>query len=333
MSGPERTGSAPVEPRPLADELPGYLLLHRRGELAERSRRLDALLGSCALCPRRCGVDRTAGEKGACGTTAGPVIAAASVHPWEEPPLSGERGSGAIFFSGCTMSCVFCQNFPISQLGVGRELTPEGLAGEMLKLQRRGVHNLNLVTATHQMPAVVRALLVAIPMGLRLPIVYNTSGYEAVETLRLLEGIVDVFLPDMKYSSPEAALYCSGRRDYVAVNRAALLEMWRQVGPLRLGLDGIARRGMLVRHMVLPEDLSGTAECLGFLGEEMGESVWVSLLSQYFPAHKAHGMPPLDRRILGREYEAALDALEGMGIENGFVQDAECEDDPWGGWA
>jgi putative pyruvate formate lyase activating enzyme len=191
----------------------------------------------------------------------------------------------------------------------------------MLRLQRRGAQNLNLVTATHQMPFVARALHLGVSLGLRLPVVYNTSGYETLETLRLLEGIVDVYLPDIKYSSSEAALFCSGRRDYVRYNRPALLEMWRQVGPLVTDDGGIAARGMLVRHMVLPEDLSGTRDCLSFLAREMGPSVWVSLMSQYFPAHQAHGLPPLDRKISGLEYEAALDALEDLQIANGFVQE------------
>ncbi len=307
------------------ERVPGYVALYESGELAERARQLEEMLASCRLCPRQCRVDRTAGQKGACGSGMHPVVAAASLHPWEEPPLSGALGSGTIFFSGCTMNCVFCQNYPISQLGVGRELTPDGLAGEMLGLQRRGVHNLNLVTATHQMPFVVRALLIAVPLGLRLPVVYNTSGYETLETLRLLEGIVEVYLPDIKYSVPDAAHFCSGRRDYVHCNRRALVEMWRQVGPLHTDERGIAYRGMLVRHMVLPEDLSGTRDCLAFLARELGRSVWVSLMSQYFPAHKAHGLPPLDRKITGAEYEAALEALDDLQIVNGFVQEAPCQ--------
>lgn len=309
---------------PREDNLPGYVSLYDSGELAERAGRLNGMLASCELCPRGCGVDRTAGARGACGTAGLLVLASACLHPWEEPPLSGERGSGTLFFSGCPMSCVFCQNFPISQLGVGRELTVEALAREMLRLQRRGAHNLNLVTGTHQMAFVIDALMMAVPHGLRLPLVCNTSGYESIETLRVLEGIVDVYLPDIKYASPEVARFCSGRPDYVDINRMALREMWRQVGPLEVDGMGMARRGMLVRHMVLPEDLAGTGACLSFLAEEMGPSVWVSLLSQYFPAHKAHGLPPLDRRITEREYDAALEQLDRLGIVNGFVQEDSC---------
>jgi putative pyruvate formate lyase activating enzyme len=304
---------------------PGYLTLFESGELVERARKLEEVLSSCRLCPQECKVDRTAGQKGACGIGGHPVIAAAGLHAWEEPPLSGMRGSGTIFFSGCTMNCVFCQNYPISRLGVGRGLTPDKLAGEMLRLQRSGAHNLNLVTATHQMPFVVRALLIAVVRGLRLPVVYNTSGYESLETLRLLDGIVDVYLPDIKYADAEAAHFCSGRRDYVRHNRPALMEMWRQVGPLESDERGVAWKGMLVRHLVLPEDLSGTRRCLSFLAHEMGRSVSVSLMSQYFPAHKAHGLAPLDRKITGAEYEAALKALDDFQITNGFVQETPCE--------
>ncbi|MCU0573506.1 MAG: radical SAM protein [Syntrophobacteraceae bacterium] len=324
MAAREMAGGHGARSEPREAVLPGYVSLYKSGELAERVCRLNGMLASCELCPRRCGVDRAAGAKGACGTAGLPVLASAYLHPWEEPPLSGERGSGTLFFSGCTMRCVFCQNFPISQLGVGRELTVEVLALEMLKLQRRGAHNLNLVTGTHQMAFVLDALMIAVPLGLRLPLVCNTSGYESIETLRLLEGIVDVYLPDIKYSSPEVARFCSGCPDYVDVNRMALKEMWRQVGPLEVDGTGMVQRGMLVRHMVLPEDLSGTGECLSFLAEEMGPSVWVSLLSQYFPAHEAHGLPPLDRRITEREYEAALEHLDRLGIVNGFVQDDSC---------
>jgi len=302
---------------------PGYMDLFRSGELSRRARLLDESLESCVLCPRRCGVNRKVGKLGACRVGVEPRVAAVSIPPWEEPPLSGRRGSGTIFFSGCTLQCLFCQNFPISQLGVGRLLTVEELAEGMLRLQRKGAHNINLVTATHQMPAFLKALELAVPLGLRLPIVYNTSGYERVETLRLLEDLVDVYLPDIKYDAPLIAERLSGRADYVESNRAALREMWRQTGPLVCNDEGLAVRGMIVRHMVLPEDLSGTARCMAFLAREMGPGVWVSLMNQYFPAHKAHHTPPLDRKVTPEEYEAAFQALHQAGLENGFVQE-EC---------
>ncbi len=250
----------------------------------------------------------------------GPTVAAVHLHPWEEPPLSGTRGSGTIFFSGCTLRCVFCQNYPISQLGVGRILSVEELGRKMLELQGKGAHNLNLVTATQQMPYVVEALLHAVPRGLSLPLVHNTGGYERVEVLRLLDGIVDIYLPDIKYDDPRAAAFCSGRKDYVGVNRHALLEMWRQVGGLHLDSKGLAFRGMLVRHLVLPGDLSGTRNCLRFLAARLGPGVWVSLMNQYFPAHRALEMPPLDRKVTREEYERAKACLDELGLVHGFVQ-------------
>lgn len=190
----------------------------------------------------------------------------------------------------------------------------------MLSLQKKGAHNINLVTATHQMAAVVEALLWAIPRGLRVPLVHNTSGYERIEVLRLLEGIVDIYLPDIKYADPEVAGRCSRRTDYVAFNRTALVEMWRQVGPLKLDSEGIAYRGMLIRHLVLPDDLSGTAENLAFLARKLGREVWISLMHQYFPAHEALHAPPLNRKTTRHEYESAFNAITDLQLENGFVQ-------------
>ncbi len=305
---------------------PLYLGLHEKGLLRERAEALEMLLRACCLCPRECGVNRLEGRLGFCGVAAGAKVASLAVHPWEEPPISGTRGSGTIFFSGCTLRCRFCQNFPISRLGVGRSLSVEELAAGMLDLQKKGVHNLNLVTSTHQMPAFVRALLLAVPRGLNLPIVYNTSGYERLETLRLLDGIVDIYLPDIKYSRLEDAVFCSEAPDYPERNRAALLEMHRQVGDLQLDDSGLAWRGMMVRHLVLPEDLSGTEEGLRFLVSALGPSVWVSLMNQYFPAHEAWNHPPLDRKILPQEYEAALQVLDRLNLVNGYVQEC-CESD------
>jgi putative pyruvate formate lyase activating enzyme len=301
-------------------EKPAYLTLYEHGILAERAQLLDELLSSCLLCPRQCRVNRKAGQLGACGVDARPKVAAVNIHPWEEPPISGTRGSGTIFFSGCTLQCIFCQNYPISQLGVGRYMSVEELAKKMLTLQRKGAHNINLVTGTHQMAAVVKALLLAVRQGFSLPVVHNTSGYERVEILRLLEGIVDIYLPDIKYADSEVAQRCSSRADYVECNRLALLEMWRQVGPLKLDVEGIAYRGMLIRHLVLPEDLSGTADGLAFLAEQIGPEVWISLMHQYFPAHEAVHTPPFNRRVTKQEYERAFRMVTDFGLENGFVQ-------------
>ncbi|MBP8645036.1 MAG: radical SAM protein [Syntrophobacteraceae bacterium] len=289
---------------------------------------MRGLMDRCTLCPRRCGANRNEGEKGACGIADHLKVAAVNLHPWEEPPISGSQGSGAIFFSGCSLRCVFCQNYPISQMGIGRHFTVEGLAREMLDLQKKGAHNLNLVTGTQQIPWVIEALLHAVPRGLSIPLVYNSSGYECLEVIRLLEGIVDIYLPDIKYADPAAASFCSMREDYVRVNRRALLEMWKQVGELRCDSEGVAVRGMLVRHLVLPGDLSGTRDCLYFLSTRMGPSVWVSLMNQYFPAYLAMGMPPLDRKVSLEEYEEAEACLEEFGLVRGFVQE-RCEDEWW----
>lgn len=301
-------------------EAPGYLSLAASGELGRRAETLREMLRSCSLCPRHCRVDRLSGETGACGVDSRLRVAAVNVHHWEEPPISGSRGSGTVFFTGCTLSCVFCQNYPISQLGVGRSMEVEELAQGMLDLQRKGVHNINLVTATHQMHGVVAALVLAVEKGFRLPLVYNGSGYEDLETLRILDGIVDIYLPDMKYSDGALARRFSGRSDYVVHNRRALLEMWHQVGPLQLDGEGLAYRGLLVRHLVLPGAISGSRESFAFLASEMGPQVWISLMMQYFPAHKAAGFPPLDRKVTLEEYEEAFGLLGHFGLENGFVQ-------------
>jgi putative pyruvate formate lyase activating enzyme len=251
-----------------------------------------------------------------------PKVAAMSLHPWEEPPISGTKGSGTIFFSGCTLKCIYCQNYPISQMGVGRYLSVEELSAGMLRLQRRGAHNINLVTATHQMPAFVRALCIAVPQGLHIPLVYNSSGYENTQILPLLEDVIDIYLPDIKYDDPAAAKWCSQSVDYIANNRAALIQMWRQVGPLQLDKWGVAVRGLLIRHLVLPENLSGTRNCLAFLARELGPDVWVSLMNQYFPAYKAAESHPLDRKVSEQEYRDAFQALLDLGLDNGYAQDS-----------
>jgi len=303
---------------------PTYLELHRSGELKRRIERAYAMLAECRLCPRECGVDRLRGERGFCRAGAEPIVASWNVHPWEEPPISGTRGSGTIFFSGCTGRCLFCQNYPISQLGVGNTVSVQQLAEMMLELQDRGCHNINLVTPTHFVPQILAALELAIEGGLRLPLVYNTSGYERVETLQLLDGVVDIYLPDAKYADDETARRLSGFVRYVEANRAALREMFRQVGDeLVLDGEGIARRGLIVRHLVLPEGLAGTPEVLRWIAENLSPRVHVSLMDQYFPAHKAVGHPVLGRKITAEEYAEALRAFEEAGLTNGWMQEHE----------
>jgi putative pyruvate formate lyase activating enzyme len=267
-------------------------------------------------------VDRLAGQVGWCRAGANAKVASWNVHRWEEPPISGWAGSGTIFFSGCTARCLFCQNYPISQLGVGDEVTPGRLAQMMLELQAKGVHNINLVTPTHYVPQFLQALLLAVPAGLRVPIVYNTSGYDTVDTLQLLDGIVDLYLPDAKYGDDRVATRLSGFIGYVAANRAALQEMLRQVGA-ELVLDdlGIAQRGMIIRHLVLPNGLSQTAAVLPWLAQHLSPRVWVSLMDQYFPAHRAVNHPELGRRITPAEYQTAIDAFHAAGLENGWIQE------------
>lgn len=301
---------------------PSYVQLWRSGELVRRAEVAWEMLRHCQLCPHRCGVDRLAGEHGRCRSGAMPKVGSWNLHPWEEPPISGTRGSGTIFFSGCTGRCQFCQNYPISQLGVGREVTVERLAEMMLELQRKGAHNINLVTATHWVAAVLAALPHALEGGLSLPLLYNTSGFERTETLALLDNVVDIWLPDAKYADDAVALRLSGFPSYCAHNRAALREMLRQVGhELVLDDQGIACRGLIVRHMVLPDSVSDTAETLRWIAENLGRQVYVSLMAQYFPAYQCVGDPVLGRKITEAEYEDAFAALDAVGLENGWVQD------------
>ena len=307
---------------------PGYLEVHRSGELARRLERAWAMLAHCELCPHRCGVNRLAAERGFCRMGELPRISSWNLHCWEEPPISGTRGSGTIFFSGCTGRCLFCQNYPISQLGYGDEVAVERLAGMMLELQRKGAHNINFVTPTHFMPHILAALPQAIRGGLHLPLIYNTSGYESVEALCLLEGIVDLWLPDAKYADDRIARRLSGFKSYVENNRAALREIYRQVGDkLVLDAEGIAVRGLIIRHMVLPGGLAGTAEVLRWIAGELSPRVHVSLMDQYFPAHRAIGDPPLGRKLTPEEYEAALEAFDAAGLEEGWRQTTADESD------
>lgn len=302
--------------------LPSHLHLYRSGELQARIERARLVLRHCTLCPRECGVDRAAGELGYCRAGALPKVASWNVHPWEEPPISGTRGSGTIFLSHCTGRCLFCQNYPISQLGVGSEVSEARLAGMMMELQRKRCHNINWVSPTHYVPQIIAALALAIPQGFHLPLVYNTSGYDSVETIRLLDGVMDIYLPDAKYDNDERALRLSGFRGYVAANQAALREMYAQVGDeLIVDEDGIALRGMIIRHMVLPEGLAGTRNVLSWVARELSPRVHISLMAQYFPAHRATGDPVLGRRISPQEYVEALEAFDAALIECGWRQE------------
>ena len=295
--------------------------LYRSGELLQRARAAYHRLRHCDLCPHECGVDRIAGETGLCRAGFRPRIASANLHRGEEPPISGSRGSGTVFLTGCTLKCRFCQNFPISQLDNGEELTPLQLASRMLRLQQRKVHNVNFVTPTHYLPQILAALWLAVGRGFTLPLVWNSSGYEKVDALELLDGVVEIYLPDMKYHDDEVARSYSSAPGYREANRAAVGEMLRQVGHLETDVEGVALKGLIIRHLVLPEGADGSAEILPWIARNLGRETHVSLMKQYFPAHEATGLPELGRKITDEEYAAAVDALETAGLENGWVQE------------
>jgi len=294
---------------------PSYLALYRSGELARRTAKAVQLLGRCHLCPRVCRADRLRGERGDC--RAGRRATVYSFHPHfgEEAPLVGRGGSGTIFFSHCNLECLFCQNWEISHLGQGEEVAAEALADMMLHLQASGCHNVNLVSPSHVVAQILEALFVAAGRGLRLPLVYNSGGYDALPALRLLDGVVDIYMPDMKYADAAVAQEFSGVRSYPPVNRAALKEMHRQVGDLVLDDRGVAVRGLLVRHLVLPHGLAGTAEVVRFLAEQISPRTYLNVMAQYHPCYRAVGHPLLGRRLTAAEYEAALAATMICGMQ------------------
>ena len=300
-----------------------YLALYQSGELLAKVREGYRRLAACDLCPHRCGVNRIRGEQGRCRSGLKPRIASANLHRGEEPPISGSKGSGTIFFSGCTLTCVFCQNFPISQQNTGETISTRELARRMLQLQKRGAHNLNLVTPSHWLPQFLAALWLAIPQGFNLPVVWNSSGYETVDALQLLDGVVSVYLPDMKYSNDAQAEELSGAPGYTAINRQALQEMLRQAGQLQLDDDGIATQGVIVRHLVLPGGRAGSAETLAWIAQHLGTETHIALMSQYFPAHCAVSLVGIDRKVTFDEYDAVVAILSMHSLESGWVQ--ECD--------
>ena len=306
-------------PRRLLESLPdSFVPSYLRLSVDESRKRVKAayeLLRHCSLCPRNCGVNRLEGQKGFCRTLSKPVVSSWGPHFGEERPLVGRGGSGTIFFTYCNLGCVFCQNYSISHLGEGEAISPERLATVMLELQELGCHNINLVTPTHQVPMIMDALLIASERGLRLPIVYNCGGYESLETLSLLDGFIDIYMPDIKYSDPEVAKRLSLAEDYPEVAKAAIKEMHRQVGDLVINESGIAERGLLFRHLVLPEGLSGTEELMRFIAEEISKNTYVNIMDQYYPCFKAPEHPPLNRRITRAEFFEAVEAARRHGIK------------------
>ena len=302
---------------------PSYLELYKRGELRKRIKQAYSLLESCSLCPRKCGVNRAKDKKGFCKTGYLARIYSYMPHFGEEPSISGHRGSGTIFFSGCNMACVYCQNYKFSQLNGGREVESEELALTMLELQKSSCHNINLVTPTHVMPQILQALSLAIPKGLNLPLVYNTSGYELSEVIKLLNGIVDIFLPDMRYAEDEISIKYSSAPDYPEYNRAAVKEMHQQVGIAQIDKQGLINRGLIIRHLVLPDNISGTARTMHFIAQEISSQTYISLMRQYFPCYKADKFPEIFRRVSRQEYTQAKQILLKFGLYNGWFQESE----------
>jgi len=279
------------------------------------------ILESCELCPRRCRVNRLKGQMGFCKSGLKPVVYSWFSHRGEEPPISGSRGSGTIFFTHCTMRCVYCQNYEFSQLSTGKEISIDELAGIMLELQTQGCHNINLVTPTHFVPQILNALLIASRGGLNIPIVYNTGGYDLVSTLKLMEGVVDIYLPDMRYGNEESTKRFSNAPDYVKINHQAIKEMFRQAGNLITDDEGVAKRGLIIRHLVLPSNISYSEKVFKFISENVSKDVYVSLMSQYHPVYRAKEFPEINRSITPKEYEAAFTAFLRYGLSNGWAQD------------
>ena len=279
-------------------------------------------LEECTLCPRECHANRLCGEVGYCRQTAQVRAARAALHMWEEPCISGNVGSGTVFFTGCTLGCVYCQNALISDGDVGKEISTDWLARIFLELQEQGAWNINLVTAGHFAPQVARALEIAKSRGLTLPVVYNTSGYEKVETLKFLEGYIDVYLPDLKYMRPETAYRLSGVQNYPEIARAAINEMFRQVGkPVFAGEQML--RGVIVRHLVLPGMVEEAKAVIRYLYDTYGDNIYISILNQYTPTPRMSEYPDLNRKITRAEYDAAVDFAIDLGVENGFIQEGD----------
>ena len=295
--------------------VPAYLKLEAQGELDKRIKTLFEKLENCDLCPRKCGVNRLEDEKGVCKTGKKAVVSSFGPHFGEESPLVGRSGSGTIFFTYCNLGCIFCQNYDISHQGYGNPVDEEYIVKVMLRLQNMGCHNINFVTPTHVIPQIVKAVSLATEEGLNLPLVYNSGGYDSVETLKILDGIFDIYMPDFKYSDPDIAKRYSNAPDYPEVVKSALKEMHTQVGDLVLDSRGIAQRGLLIRHLVLPQDQAGTSKAMRFISKELSANSYVNVMQQYRPEYKACEYPPLDRRIKRDEFLKAVKIARDNGIK------------------
>jgi len=297
---------------------PAYIALYKNGELQRRVEGLGKILASCCLCPRACKVNRLAGEKGYCLAGAEVMISSASPHFGEEPPLVGSHGSGTIFLTHCNLKCVFCQNYDISHRGEGKRISSSELAQLMIGLQLRGCHNINFVTPTHYVPQIVAALPRAIELGLKVPLVYNCGGYESLEVIKLLDGVIDIYMPDTKFAREwEAASYCNAP-DYPRVLQEVLLEMHWQVGDLMLDEQGVAYRGLLIRHLVMPHGVAGTREIIAFIARRVSANSYVNIMDQYRPLYRAGEYPEIDRRITSPEYREAIEIARDAGLRRGF---------------
>ena len=301
---------------------PVYLRTYQTGRLNQLIEETFKLLESCCICPRRCKVNRLKNEKGFCKTGFQPKVCSFMPHHGEEPPISGEHGSGTIFFSHCNMACVYCQNYEFSQSGQGREVGFEELAKFMIDLQDMGCHNINLVTPTHVMPQILEAIGIAIPQGLKIPIVYNSGGYELPDIIKMLDGIVDIYLPDTRYADNDMAMQYSSAPDYPKYNQGALKEMHRQVGIANIDNQGIIKRGLIIRHLVLPNNICATEKIMKFIAQELSPDTYISLMSQYRPCHKVSQFKDICRRITYEEYEYAKQAMQEQGLNNGWVQES-----------
>jgi len=293
---------------------PGYLNLSKK-ESNQRIEKLFKILENCEVCPRKCHLNRLKNKKGFCLLGYLPTVSAFHPHFGEENVLVGSRGSGTIFFTSCNLACVYCQNYEISQLRIGEKISFERLAEMMIELRNKGCHNINLVSPTSHVPAIVKALFIAREQGLKLPLVYNTNAYDSVETLKLLDGIVDIYMPDAKYSDDEIALKYSNAPKYYEIMKKAIKEMYRQVGDLMINKEGIAVRGLLVRHLVLPNNLAGTEEIVEFLAKEISQNTFLNIMDQYYPYFKANQYSELSRRITNEEYLQAVNLAKKAGLK------------------
>jgi putative pyruvate formate lyase activating enzyme len=304
---------------------PGYITLYHSGELERRARALEARLASCDICPRECRVNRLKNELGYCHSGCLPVVSSVCAHHGEEPAISGTRGSGTVFFGNCNMRCVYCQNYQISQNWKkqrSNEMDCCTLAENMLYLQDGlGCHNINFVSPSHFVPQLLRAVAEAVPLGLRVPLVYNSNGYDSIGSLKELDGVIGIYLPDLRYASDRWAKKLSNAPHYVAQSRRAIQEMYRQVGDLAVDESGLAQKGLIVRHLILPNGLAGSEESLTWIVRELSPTVTVSIMSQYMPMHEASRVPLLSRKITIDEHKAVLKVIDDLDIENGWVQE------------